>query len=178
MRSNDEAVLSDIKTGHHNEVIMSAIASQITSVLIVYSTVCLGADQRKHQSSASLTFLRGIHRWLVNSPHKGLVTRKKCPFDDFIMYCDVNSWDSFWVAFRCDESWTRCVFYNNLWPNNVLSTKLTNLLSIIVHCVSHFGHLVQENHWHLEEQPCKLNSWGSHWTTSSTCFDDSASRDC
>ena len=61
-------------------VIMSAMASQIAHVSIVNSTVCSGADQRKHQSSASLAFVRGIHRWSVNSPHKGPVTRKMFPF--------------------------------------------------------------------------------------------------
>ena len=35
-----------------------------------------GKDQRKHQSAASLAFVRGIHRWPVNSPHKDPVTRK------------------------------------------------------------------------------------------------------
>ena len=55
---------------------MGAIASQITSVTTVCSTVYSGADQRKHQSSASLAFVRGIHRGPVNSPHKGPVTRK------------------------------------------------------------------------------------------------------
>ena len=64
---------------------MGAMASQITSLTIVYSTVYLCADQRKHQSSASLMFVRGIHRWPVNSPHKGPVTRKMFPFDDVIM---------------------------------------------------------------------------------------------
>ena len=64
---------------------MSAIASQITSLTIVYSTVYSGADQRKHESSASLTFVRGIHRGPVNSPHKWPVTRKMFPFDDVIM---------------------------------------------------------------------------------------------
>ena len=43
------------------------------------------ADQRKHQSSASLAFVRGIHRWPVNSPHKWPVTRKMFPFDDVIV---------------------------------------------------------------------------------------------
>ena len=47
---------------HYNDVIMGAMASQITSLAIVYSTVYLGADQRKHQSSATLAFVRGIHR--------------------------------------------------------------------------------------------------------------------
>ena len=70
---------------HHNEVIMNSMASQITSLTIVYSTVYSGADQRKHQSSASLAFVRGIHRWPVNSPHKGPVTRKMFPFYDVIM---------------------------------------------------------------------------------------------
>ena len=56
---------------HYSDVIMSTIASQFTSVSIVYSTVCSGPDQRKHQSSASLAVVRGIHRWPVDSPHKG-----------------------------------------------------------------------------------------------------------
>ena len=51
------------------------MASQITSLTIVYSTVYSDADQRKHQSSASLAFVRGMQRWLVNSPHKWPVTR-------------------------------------------------------------------------------------------------------
>ena len=54
-------------------------------VTIVYSTVHSGADQRKHQSSASLAFVRGIQRWPVNYPHKGPVTRKMFPLDDVIM---------------------------------------------------------------------------------------------
>ena len=58
----------------YSDVIISSIAFQITSVLIVCSTVCSGADQRKHQSSASLAFLRGIHQWPVDSPHKRPVT--------------------------------------------------------------------------------------------------------
>ena len=62
---------------------MGAIASQITSLTIVYSIVNSAADQRKHQSSALLAFVRGIHRWPVNSPHKGPVTRKMFPFDDW-----------------------------------------------------------------------------------------------
>ena len=64
---------------------MSTIASQITSLAIVYSIVYSGADQSKHQSSASLAFVWGIHRGPVNSPHKGPVTRKMFPFDDVIM---------------------------------------------------------------------------------------------
>ena len=72
---------------HYNEVIMSAMASQITSLTIVYSIVYSGADQRKHQSSASLAFVRGIHWWPVNSPHKEPITRKMFPFGDVIVHC-------------------------------------------------------------------------------------------
>ena len=64
---------------------MGAIASQITSLTIVYSTVYSDSDQRKHQSSVLLAFVRGIHRRPVNSPHKWPVTRKMFPFDDVIM---------------------------------------------------------------------------------------------
>ena len=70
---------------HYSDVIMSVMASQITSLTIVYSTVYSGADQRKHQSSTSLAFVRGIHWWLVKSPHKWPVTQKIFPFDAVIM---------------------------------------------------------------------------------------------
>ena len=70
---------------HYNDIIMSAMASQITSLTIAYSTVYSGADQRKHKSSGSLAFVRGSHRWPVTSPHKGPVTRKMFPFDEIIM---------------------------------------------------------------------------------------------
>ena len=61
---------------NYNDVIMSAIAFQITGVSIVSSIVCSCADQRRDQSCASLAFARGIHRWPVDFPHKGPVTRK------------------------------------------------------------------------------------------------------
>ena len=64
---------------------MGTMASQITNLTSVYSTVYSGVCQRKHQSSASLAFVRGLHRWPVNSPHKWPVTRKMFPFDDVIM---------------------------------------------------------------------------------------------
>ena len=62
-----------------------AIASQITSLTIVYWTVYSDADQRKHRSSASLAFVRGIHRGPVNSTHKWPATQNMFPFDDVIM---------------------------------------------------------------------------------------------
>ena len=68
------------------DVIMSAMASEITSLTIVYSTVYTGADQRRHQSSASLAFARGIHRRPVNSPHKWPITRNMFPLGDVIVF--------------------------------------------------------------------------------------------
>ena len=70
---------------NYYDIMMGVMASQITSLTIVYSNVQSGIDQRKHQSSASLAFVWGIHRWLVNSPHKGPVTWKMFPFDHVIM---------------------------------------------------------------------------------------------
>ena len=78
---------------------MSEMAFQITSLTIGYSIVYSGVHQRKHQSSASLAFVWGIHRWPVNSPHKGPVTRKMFPFEDVIM----------WLVFHLFQS---CRIYN------------------------------------------------------------------
>ena len=66
----------------HSELINIHYKDIIISLKIVYSTIYSGIDQRKHQSSASLVFVRGIHWWLVHFLHKGPVTRKMFPFDD------------------------------------------------------------------------------------------------
>ena len=95
---------------------MSAMASLITGVSIVCSTVCSGADQRKHQSSASLAFLRGNHRSPVDSPHKGPVTRKMFPFDDVIMY-----WRR---SLRCDATTFASLA---IWPTKSPANSLTVL---------------------------------------------------
>ena len=80
---------------------MSAMSSPICSFTMVYSTVYSSADQRKHQSSVSLAFVRGIHRWPANSPHKRPVTRKLFPFDDVIMqFCLSKRWLTTYVIYR------------------------------------------------------------------------------
>ena len=90
---------------HYGYVIMGAIASQITSLTLVYWAVYSDADQRKHQSSASLAFVWGIHRGPVNSPHKWPVMRKMFPFDDVIMDVEHISMSSHRSPLTC-----------NLWP--------------------------------------------------------------
>ena len=74
---------------------MGTMASQITRLTSVYSTIYSGADQRKHQSSASLAFVWEIHRGPVNSPYKWPVTRKMFPFDDVIMNVQLISFAPF-----------------------------------------------------------------------------------
>ena len=87
-------------SGHYSEVIMGGMSSQITSLAIVFSTVYSGVDQRKHQSSASLAIVRGIHRWPVNPPHKWPVTRKMLPFDDVIMAKRFQYWLAYWCIYH------------------------------------------------------------------------------
>ena len=82
---------------------MGAIASQITSLTIVYSTVYSDAVQRKHQSSAPLAFVREIHHGPVNFPHKWPVTRKMFPFDDVIM--NYYIWYLVWFQGKCAISY-------------------------------------------------------------------------
>ena len=105
---------------HYNDAIMNTMACQITSLTIVYSTVYSGADQRKHQSSASLAFVRVIHRGPVNSSHKWPVTRKMFPFDDVIIVFMTVAW-----------GWRRFSFQ---WITTELLMKphrLTDTLSVI-----------------------------------------------
>ena len=64
---------------------MSAMASQITSLVAIYSIICSGAHQRKHQSSSLVAFVWGIHWWLVDSPHQGPVVWNIFPIHDVIM---------------------------------------------------------------------------------------------
>ena len=123
---------------HYSDVIMSAMASQITGVTIVYSTVCSGAVQRKHQSPASLAFVLGIHRWPVNSQHKGPVTRKMFPFDDVIMY--TYGWTYTWCSGPMDV-WMQH-FFNDVTPSKTITfcrlgilgprKKMTTILQMIL----------------------------------------------
>ena len=102
---------------HYNDVTMGSMTSQITSITIVYSAVY----QRKHQSSASLAFVRGIHRGPVNSPHKWPVTRKMFPFDDVIklLVCLVST---LWIRYKI-KRW-RYIFVERIWRvSNLIQNK-------------------------------------------------------
>ena len=115
---------------HYDDVIMSAIASQITSLTIVYSIVYSDADQRKHQSSASLAFVQGIHRGPVNSPDKWPVTRKMFPFDDVIMnfipVCQLDPLTS--KRTRLQEMW-RCRRPLRQWYHNFKCIQCRHLFA-------------------------------------------------
>ena len=129
---------ASLVTTHYNDVTMGSMASQITSLTIVYSVVYSGADQRKHQSSASLAFVRGIHRGPVNFPHKWPVTRKMFPLDDVIMQQNVTMFQSyahslclqsvFPVPVSLMRTWTwACIVSSNLikfkstvWYNEIM----------------------------------------------------------
>ena len=119
---------------HYDDVIMGAMASQIISFAIVYSTVYSGADQRKHQSSVPLAFVRGIHRWPVNSPHKRPVTRKMFPFDDVIMTLGRNVYVSAPSFPTVSESGGLKAADHKV--NNILTWRFSSLKksSILVHC--------------------------------------------
>ena len=100
-----------ISEDHYGDVIMGTMVSQITSLTIVYSTVYSGADQRKHQSSASLAFLYWIHRGPVNSPHKWPLTRNMFPFDDVIMLNDqLDTSPGVFMTLGPTENPTRCLY--------------------------------------------------------------------
>ena len=116
--------------GHYCDVIMGAMASQITSPTIVCSNVYSGADQRKHQSSASLAFVRGIHRWPVNSPPKWPVTLKMFPFGDVIMSGQnrvLSGFERF--GLRKDSSCVKCYYGWHIKMNSYCqSYRITSIM--------------------------------------------------
>ena len=129
----DPNLVSTVRTDalarqHYNDDIMSAIASQITSLTIVYPTAYSRRRSKKHQNSASLAFVRGIHRWPVNSPHKGPVTRKMFPFDDVIMKASAGTV----LALKLHTLSTRFLllfFISNhhCWPDDVIQNGRPDL---------------------------------------------------
>ena len=102
-----------------SDVIMGAIVSQITGISIVYSIVWSGADQRKHQSSVSLVFVGWIHRWPVNSPHKGPATRKMFPFNDVSMAM---------IKLDCLE---RDLWMKQLWSWNLIWSRQSKEMNTV-----------------------------------------------
>ena len=121
---------------------MGAMASQITSLTVVYSTVYSDADQRKHQSSASLGFVCGIHRWPVNSPHKWPVRRKLFPFDDVIMFHStllilkkiLTLWSWFWAEEASKDIKTFYLFSKYIsykWNTRKLLVKMSHLFDYL-----------------------------------------------
>ena len=102
---------------HYDDIIMDMIASQTTSLVVVYSIVYSGVDQSKHQSSASLAFVWGIHRGPVNSPHKWPVTRKIFPFDDVIMILQPDLHRSF-NGLAGTFTYTSLMTHSVYWPHH------------------------------------------------------------
>ena len=117
---------------YYNDVIIGMMGSQITGVLIVYSTICSSTDQRKHQSSVSLAIMGGIHQWLMNSLHKGPVTWKMFPFDDVFMVGFIMIDVSHLVIFHCStERHTVHTMFS--WPNpkQWLMIRISDLMIIV-----------------------------------------------
>ena len=96
--------LSSLIWPHYSDVIMSAMASQITGVSIVCRTVCSGADHRKHQSSASLAFVRGStgDRWI---PLTKIQWRGKC---FHLMTSSWTCWPVRWGSWSSAFQWIQC----------------------------------------------------------------------
>ena len=118
------------------DVIIGTMASQITSLTIVYLGVYSGADQRKHQSTASLAFVRGIYRWPVNSPHKVPATRKMFLFDDVIMKSTNTRLNK--------EQWY--VWLHGCSTNNHNNNSRNRVIYVCFDCMEHSKwHVISEN---------------------------------
>ena len=163
---------------------MGIVASQITSLTIVYAIVSSCADQRKEQSSTSLAFVRGIYQWHVISSHKGPVTPKMFPFDDFTMEYSgtsmilllVPGYIRKYLTFVPNNSkqhvssqWT----VNSLWPIDVIwrqgtRTTLAQVMACCLMAPSHYLNqcwpMISEVMWHSPdsdfiENTCNFHHW-------------------
>ena len=126
---------------------------KITSLMTVYSTVYSDADQRKHQSSTSLAFVREIHQWLVNSPQKGPVMWKMFPLDDVVMGIKSIDW---WDAFRKTAT-----------PQNTMKKQMCIITNISLY--SWPGHMISK--YYLKEtsrSPQSVRNHGSNHNTTCT----------
>ena len=137
---------------HNHYVVMGTMASQMTSLTIVYSTVYSGADQRRHQSSVSLAFVWGIHRWPVNSLHKWPVTWKM--FCLMMSSCKLDRRPLYEIACNSDFGWWCLVHWLSCHEKSLQKTGKVSLslkrwksyvepLSISILCIHG---LVQERH--------------------------------
>ena len=91
-----------IPNEHYSDVIINAMVSQI---LTVCPTVCSGS--KKTPNIRVTCLCEGIHRWLVDSLHKGSVMRKMIPFDVVIMkkerFLSIYTTHAFWCLVNCEK---------------------------------------------------------------------------
>ena len=133
---------------------MGAMTFQNTSLTIAYSIIYSGADQRKHQSSASLVFVRGIQRWPVNSPHKGPVTRRMLLVDDVIMPFGVDTYHiiPFGKPWGVSSPTTtllifqRKLYHGIMWKNQPFTFTRFNIIAIYREWMS-FSRNVKCSRW-------------------------------
>ena len=132
-RIEKQSAIIKIVSFHDYDVIMGTIASHIISPTTVYSTVYSDADERKHQSSAPLAFVWGIHRGPVNSPHKWPVTRKMLPFDDVIMVWHKHPTETLWLVIHH-------IHFSPVFGIEVklLTLALFTILRPVTPCIRHY----------------------------------------
>ena len=125
-------ILNHFGATHYSDVTMSSKASQITGIPSVSSTVCSGAYHRKHQSSSSLTFVRGIHRWPVDSPSKRASKSENASiwwhhhldmhWQWVRQHLDDKQWDILWFSIKGTEA-----YYLLIGPRSV--TRINKISS-------------------------------------------------
>ena len=129
---------------HYGGAITGAIASQITSLAIVYSAFYSGADQRKTSKLRVTGLCAGNSPGNGEFPHKWPVTRKMFPFDDVIVYSDIPCrWHLHILTSQICLPWYNPVLW---W----LITYWTTLLPVI-------HNLLLTNKTHLNKFPARVH---------------------
>ena len=139
---------------------MGAMASQITSLMIVYSTVYQTQIKENIKAARHWPFMWVIHRWPVNSPHKWPVTRKMFPFHDVIMW---------WIMFIDEHKLNLrlCLWSSNLQSKNVTLCKQFGRRRLIISYIGLCNTHSRTPFWHrsvllrLTSEVTKLNTINS-----------------
>ena len=136
---------------HYSDVITSAMASQITGVLIVCSTVCTGANQRQHQNSAVLALCDGNPSVTGGFPSQRannaddviMIPGVQCMEGKVVDYCYINTilpYEEKRICSHVYPDWICCNFRSSFYlflkrpPMSVRSILSSFLVSTIASC--------------------------------------------
>ena len=98
LTSLSSAINWDVGSVHFSDVTISAVASQLTGISSVYSTVCSGAHKRKKTITVPRHYCEGNSPVTGGFPSQRTSNAENVPFDDVIISYNKICWSVRWSA--------------------------------------------------------------------------------